>query len=126
MTRFTRTFLLTASAAGALAFASAASAQHQHDCLDASCEAVALFVAADTPAGATAASLASPKYGAWGFDASGMDRSVKPGDDFFRYADGAWFDRTEIPADRVRYGNFDKLAELSEHRLHAILEDVAK
>jgi len=70
-----------------------------------------------------AVSLASPKYGTWGFDATGMDRSVKPGDDFFRYANGKWEDRTEIPSDRTRYGNFEKLAELSENRLHAILEE---
>jgi putative endopeptidase len=68
-------------------------------------------------------SLASPKYGSWGFDATGMDLSVKPGDDFFRYANGKWADRTQIPPDRVRYGNFDALIELSENRLHAILED---
>jgi len=73
--------------------------------------------------GSEAASLASPKYGTWGFDATGMDLSVKPGDDFFRYANGKWADRTEIPSDRTRYGNFDKLAELSENRLRAILED---
>jgi putative endopeptidase len=72
-----------------------------------------------------AASLASPKYGSWGFDVTGMDLSVKPGDDFFRYANGKWADRTEIPSDRTRYGNFDQLAELSENRLHAILEDAA-
>jgi putative endopeptidase len=71
------------------------------------------------------ASLASPKYGTWGFDASGMDLSVKPGDDFFRYANGKWADRTEIPSDRTAYGNFTRLAELSENRLHAILEDTA-
>jgi putative endopeptidase len=71
------------------------------------------------------ASLTSPKYGSWGFDATGMDLSVKPGDDFFRYANGKWADRTEIPSDRTRYGNFDQLAELSENRLHAILEDAA-
>ena len=70
-------------------------------------------------------SLASPKYGTWGFDATGMDLSVKPGDDFFRYANGKWADRTQIPSDRVGYGNFTKLAELSENRLHAILEDAA-
>jgi putative endopeptidase len=48
-----------------------------------------------------------PKYGTWGFDASGMDPSVKPGDDFFRYANGKWADRTQIPSDRTRYGYFD-------------------
>ena len=73
--------------------------------------------------GSEAASLASPTYGTWGFDTTGMDLSVKPGDDFFRYANGNWADRTEIPSDRTRYGNFDKLAELSENRLHAILDE---
>ncbi|MBL8555367.1 MAG: peptidase M13 [Phenylobacterium sp.] len=73
--------------------------------------------APDTP------SLASPKYGTWGFDLSGMDRSVRPGDDFFKFANGKWDERTQIPADRTRYGNFNKLRELSENRMHAILED---
>ena len=35
-----------------------------------------------------------------------MDKSVKPGDDFFRYVNGTWFDKTEIPADRTRWGKF--------------------
>jgi putative endopeptidase len=43
---------------------------------------------------------AKPQYGAWGFDLSAMDRSVKPGDDFNRYASGAWLARTTIPADK--------------------------
>ena len=82
-------------------------------------------LAADAPAkaGAAAASLASPKYGTWGFDASGMDRSVKPGDDFYKFANGGWDARTEIPSDRTRFGNFDILSVLSENRVHAILED---
>jgi len=65
----------------------------------------------------------APKYGTWGFDMTGMDPSVKPGDDFFQYANGKWAERTQIPADRTRYGNFDKLSELSEARVHAILEE---
>jgi putative endopeptidase len=72
-----------------------------------------------------AADLASPKYGTWGFDVSGMDTSVKPGDDFFAYANGKWSARTEIPADRVRFGNFDKLAVLSENRVHEIAIEAA-
>ena len=84
---------------------------------------VALALSAKAIFAQEEASLASPKYGTWGFDATGMDLSVKPGDDFFRYANGKWADRTEIPSDRTGYGNFTKLAELSENRLHAILED---
>ena len=67
--------------------------------------------------GSEAVSLVSPKYGTWGFDVTGMDLSVKPGDDFFRYANGKWADRTEIPSDRTGYGNFTRLAELSEDRI---------
>jgi putative endopeptidase len=80
---------------------------------------------ADAPGATAEVSLASPKYGTWGFDLSGMDRSVKPGDDFFKFANGKWDERTVIPSDRTRYGNFNKLRELSEHRMHAILEEAA-
>src|SRR4030088_1194667 len=72
-----------------------------------------------------AADLASPKYGTWGFDTSGMDTSVKPGDDFFGYANGKWAARTQIPSDLTRFGNFDKLSVLSEARVHAIAMDAA-
>ena len=43
------------------------------------------------------------KYGAWGFDLSGADTSAKAGDNFFRYANGAWIDRTSIPPDKPAY-----------------------
>ncbi len=79
-------------------------------------------LAAEAPANDA---LAAPKYGTWGFDVSGMDRTVKPGDDFFQFANGKWAERTEIPSDRSRYGNFNKLRELSDNRVHAILEDAA-
>jgi len=124
----TRKILLSACAATALVFAaSAAGAHEEHDCADTACTMERLF-AADGPTGpgaVDAASLAAPRYGTWGFDLSGMDRSVKPGDDFFKFANGKWDERTEIPSDRVRYGNFNKLRELSENRMHAILEDAA-
>ena len=78
-----------------------------------------------TQQSAETVSLASPRYGSWGFDQSGMDRSVRPGDDFFKFANGKWDEATAIPADRVRYGNAHKLRELSERRMHSILEDAA-
>jgi putative endopeptidase len=87
--------------------------------------AVAQSPGAKSAAAAAPVSLASPKYGTWGFDKTGMDPSVKPGDDFYRFANGKWDDRTEIPSDRTRYGNFDKLSELSENRVRAIVEDAA-
>ncbi|HEY0302303.1 MAG TPA: M13-type metalloendopeptidase, partial [Rhizomicrobium sp.] len=72
---------------------------------------------------ACAALAAAPKaeIGAWGFDLSGMDTSVKPGDDFFEYANGAWFRRTEIPADRSSIGSFQQLRILSEQRMKDLI-----
>jgi putative endopeptidase len=123
----TRKILLSAGAAAALAFAvGAAQAEEPRACAEPACQSELPFADAATTGGAeSAVSLASPKYGTWGFDLSGMDRSVKPGDDFFKFANGKWDERTQIPADRTRYGNFNKLRELSEHRMHAILEDAA-
>jgi len=37
-------------------------------------------------------------------DPKNIDTSVKPGDDFFRYANGAWVKRTEIPPEYSRWG----------------------
>ena len=41
-----------------------------------------------------------------GIDLAAMDKSVKPGDDFFAYANGTWVKNTEIPADRSSIGGF--------------------
>ncbi|MCC6674965.1 MAG: hypothetical protein IT339_07205, partial [Thermomicrobiales bacterium] len=44
-----------------------------------------------------------------GIQIADMDPSVSPGQDFWRYANGGWLDRTEIPADRGRFGIVDQL-----------------
>ena len=67
----------------------------------------------------------SPRFGEWGFDMDGRMESVKPGDDFFAYANGTYLEKTEIPADRFRFGNFDALAILSEARVRGILDEAA-
>ena len=71
-------------------------------------------------------STITPRFGTWGFDLTGRKESVKPGDDFFTYANGAYLERTTIPPDRVRFGNFDALAILSEARVRGILEEAVK
>jgi putative endopeptidase len=68
---------------------------------------------------------ASPHYGSWGFDMAGMDKSVHPGDDFFRYANGTAFDKMVIPADRSSYGSFNALSELAQRRLKTIILDLS-
>ncbi|WP_260583414.1 hypothetical protein [Sphingopyxis sp. PET50] len=47
------------------------------------------------------ASLKALTFGTWGVDLDACDTSVKPGDDFDRFANGGWFARTEIPADQA-------------------------
>lgn len=47
---------------------------------------------------------ATPKYGPWGVDLSGMDTAVRPGDDFFGYVLGAWTESVEFRPDEVCAG----------------------
>ncbi|MGQ0587529.1 MAG: M13 family metallopeptidase [Gammaproteobacteria bacterium] len=58
-----------------------------------------------------------------GVELANMDRSVRPQDDFFLHVNGTWLKNTEIPADKARYGAFDKLRDDSEARLRAIIEE---
>jgi putative endopeptidase len=69
-----------------------------------------------------AAPITAERYGTWGVDLAGMDRTVKPGDDFFKYVNGAWLAKTQIPADKTSYGAFAVLGDLSEARVHALLD----
>ncbi len=69
------------------------------------------------------AALAAPQT--LGFDLSGRDLSVKPGDDFFQYANGTFVNNLTIPPDRSVAGSFVDLAELSIKREHDILDQAA-
>ena len=70
----------------------------------------------------TAAYGDAPKteYGTWGVDLSAMDKTVKPGDDFFQYANGNWYKNAVIPPDRASTGSFQDLRILSEKRMQEI------
>src|SRR5579883_432302 len=61
-----------------------------------------------------------------GIAVANMDTSVKPGDDFYLYANGNWIKRTEIPADRGGVGVFTALADLSNKRTADLIEEAAK
>ena len=61
-----------------------------------------------------------------GIAAANMDPSVAPGDDFYRYANGRWIERTEIPPDRGRIGVFSALDDLSNKRTVGLIEEAAK
>ena len=51
--------------------------------------------------------------------------TLRPGDDFFAWANGAWLSKTEIPADRSRWGAMDNLAEDNNQRIVKLIESVA-
>jgi len=66
-----------------------------------------------------------------GIVVANMDRSVKPGDDFYRYANGDWIKRTEIPPDRNYidpYGSDfdDDSNDLTRKRMAGLIEEAAK
>jgi len=61
-----------------------------------------------------------------GIVVANMDRSVKPGDDFYRYANGDWIKRTEIPPDRSDIGIIDSLIDLSQRRIAGLIEEATK
>lgn len=66
------------------------------------------------------------ELGSFGFDASGMDRSTKAGDDFYKFANGNWDKTTAIPSDRSSWGGFAILRDRSDTRTRAIIEEVSK
>lgn len=60
-----------------------------------------------------------------GFDLTAIDRSTKPGDDFFRFANGRYLDRTVIPQDRPIASRRYDMTDRMEQQLKAILEESA-
>jgi len=61
-----------------------------------------------------------------GIQIANMDRSLKPGDNFYEYANGAWIKRTEIPNDRAGVGVFSVLDDLATKRTADLIEEASK
>lgn len=61
-----------------------------------------------------------------GIQVQNMDPSLKPGDDFYGYANGNWIKRTEIPPDRAVITVFSRLDDLSNKRTADLIEEIAK
>jgi len=58
-------------------------------------------------------------------DPANIDKSVKPGDDFFQYANGSWLKNNPIPPSETRWGSFNELQENNYAALHKLLEEAA-
>jgi putative endopeptidase len=66
-------------------------------------------------------SLKALTFGDWGVDLNARDTSVKPGDDFDKYANGGWFARTEIPSDQASAGVDYDVYNLTQRQLRQLV-----
>ena len=82
-------------------------------------------LAADTNA-AAAASDGVVHFGTWGVDLSTRDTSVRPGDDFQRYAAGKWLDANPIPADKSSNSIGSEVNDRNQERLRSIVTSAPK
>src|SRR3954451_2752584 len=82
------------------------------------------LTAASLVAIAAPSSAAKPAYGDWGYDAAAMDRSVKPGDDFWAYVNGTWDKTTKIAPDRASAGPFITLPDAAERDVREVVEQL--
>ncbi|ARD21246.1 M13 family metallopeptidase [Shewanella japonica] len=73
----------------------------------------------------TKATNTHAELGDFGIDLTARNEAVKPGNDFFMYASGTWYDNFEMPADKTRYGAFTALGERSEKQVKEIIDDIA-
>ncbi|MBI5405447.1 M13 family metallopeptidase [Candidatus Kaiserbacteria bacterium] len=60
----------------------------------------------------------------WGFDTRDIDTKVRPQDDFFHYASGAWMKRNPIPKAEARWGSFTMLRHTTDKQLQTLLKKV--
>lgn len=79
-----------------------------------------------TPAKESASKGVEQTQPAPGIDPAGMDRNVKPGDDFFAFSNGTWIRNTEIPADQAAWGSGQVTDKLTNQRLKDLLEGSAQ
>src|SRR5262245_16596019 len=59
-----------------------------------------------------------------GLNLAAMDKKVKPGDDFYAYANGNWMTSTEIPADRSSVGGFFIADQQREKNARALIDGI--
>jgi putative endopeptidase len=60
-----------------------------------------------------------------GLDMAGMDGAVRPGDNFYAFANGSWLRNAQIPADRSSWGPASVLQELNRQRIADLIKGMA-
>jgi len=83
--------------------------------------AMAVTTASAQTAQTVATAPGKAHLGNWGIDLTARDTSVKPGDDFQKYASGNWLSKTEIPADKPSIGSFYEVFDLTQDQMKALV-----
>ncbi len=86
----------------------------------------ALLALSGAAAIGSAIACAPPAAKAPAVDVAGMDRSIKPGDDFYGYANGGWMKATVIPPDRAVYASFTIIEEEVSKRTVDLIQEAGK
>jgi predicted metalloendopeptidase len=86
---------------------------------------LALLAWVASAAAAAVPEPAAPAAAPAGLDLAGMDTTMRPGDDPFRFANGAWLRSSAIPEDRSRWGTFDELVQLNDQRTAGLISTLA-
>jgi predicted metalloendopeptidase len=61
-----------------------------------------------------------------GIEISNLDLNVRPQDNFYRYVNGTWLEKTEIPSDKSSYGSFTELRDKARQDVLTIIEDLSE
>lgn len=86
--------------------------------------ALALTLAAPAMAQDAEKELPTMEFGKWGVDPASLDKTVDPGDDFFKYVNGKWIAENELPAEFGRFGAFSLLNEKSRADVKTLIEEL--
>ena len=87
------------------------------------CLAVAALTFTSIAVPAQAPAPASQQHG---INLTALDPSVRAGDDFYLFCNGAWVARTEIPADRTTVTGFSQLAERTDKQITEIIQSATQ
>ncbi|HTL14609.1 MAG TPA: hypothetical protein VL251_05875, partial [Thermomonas sp.] len=85
---------------------------------------VAGVLSAAVPSATAADAAGKPRLGSFGVDLSARDLSVKPGDDFNRYASGHWIDTYVLKDYETNYGSFNQLRDRAEEQTRTLMDEL--
>jgi predicted metalloendopeptidase len=74
----------------------------------------------------TTSEASAPSVLVSGITQDNIDKTVRPQDNFYRYVNGGWIKRSEIPNDKTAIGSFYDLRDEADSNVKVIIEELAK